>query len=234
MIEVTIWAAVFAGLLSFVSPCVLSMVPTYLAAMSGNKTRRSMLFNALTFVFGFSIIFVALGALAGFFSFYAIREFSWIMQAAGFIVVVFGLQMILVSLDVGWAKKAFSFLYREKRLQVKKGRNSPVRFGLLGMAFGFGWTPCIGPILGGILALAYSEQTATRGAFLLFFYSMGLGIPFLLSAFFAGSITNKIRKIGGLYKIIEIVSGLMLITLGILIATDNLVLLNAWFYKLVS
>lgn len=234
MIDVTIWAALIAGLISFISPCVLPMVPTYLAAMGSNRTLKGTLVNALVFVFGFSLVFVGLGALAGFFSFYALREVPWVMLIAGSVIILFGTQMILFALNIKWIQKVFGFLYREKRFQVKKGKNSPARFGLLGMAFGFGWTPCIGPILGAILALAYTSQTAIQGAGLLAIYSLGLGIPFLLSAVFAGTITKLIRKMGKLYTAIEIISGLMLITLGILIATNNIVLLNAWFYKLIT
>jgi cytochrome c-type biogenesis protein len=234
MIEVTVWAALLAGFISFISPCMLPVVPTYLAAMSQNKTRGAAFFSAMLFVFGFSAVFIGLGALAGFFSFYWAQEAPWIMQAAGVIVIIFGGQMLLTALDAKWARNVFSFLYRGKRFHVGTGNKSPIRFGLLGLAFGFGWTPCIGPILSAILALAYSSQTASQGAVLLAVYSFGLGVPFIISVFFIENITKLIRKMGNLYKAVEIVGGLMLIGLGILILTNSLIVLNAWFYSLFS
>jgi len=227
MSDVSLWAALFAGILSFFAPCIFPLVPAFLGFVAGSSgARKSALANASLFVAGFSLVFVILGAVAGFFGFYVLRDLPWLLTLSGIMVAVFGAQMILVALNVPWAIRMFAFLYRQKRWNVTN-QNRPRAWSLVvGASFGFGWTPCIGPILGGILALAYTNQTALEGAILLAVYSAGLGIPFILSAVFVDRLQGVIRRMGRVYLAVEIVSGVLLIALGLLIITGNLVLLN--------
>ncbi|MEX2145254.1 MAG: cytochrome c biogenesis protein CcdA [Candidatus Spechtbacterales bacterium] len=231
MNDVSIWAAFLGGVLSFFAPCIFPLVPAYLGFVAGTSgARKIALINALLFVVGFSSVFVALGAASGFLGFYVLRHFPWIITVSGAVVVVFGLWIILMALDVPWSRvRLFTFMYRQKRWNVT-GQNKPLAWSfVIGASFGFGWTPCIGPILGGILALAYSNQTALEGAALLAVYSAGLGIPFIFSALFVNRLQGLIRKMGKVYLAIEIASGLLLVALGLLIVTDKLVLLNYFF-----
>jgi len=230
MNEVSVLTVFLAGILSFFAPCIFPLIPAFLGFVAGSSgARRSALMNALLFVAGFSFVFIVLGAFAGFMGFYVLRELPWLLTLAGVIVVVFGIQMILVALDISWAQRLFAFLYRQKRWSTT-GRNKPRIWSfVVGISFGFGWTPCIGPILGGILALAYSNQTALEGAMLLAVYSAGLGIPFIISALFVNRLQGVIRRMGRAYLAVEIIAGSLLIALGLLIITGNLVLLNYLF-----
>ncbi|MEX0870044.1 MAG: cytochrome c biogenesis CcdA family protein [Candidatus Spechtbacterales bacterium] len=234
--DVTIWLAFFAGVISFFSPCILPVLPVYLGFLTGNNKgeeaslKRTIAGTGL-FVAGFTTVFVALGALAGFFGFFILRELPWLMTVAGIVVVVFGVQMILVALRVSWAEKMFSFLQRTKHFEVRSEAGGGLRSYLMGLAFGFGWTPCIGLVLGGILALAYSSQTAAQGAFLLAVYSLGLGVPFVVAGLFADRVQVFTRKFKKFYTAVQVLSGILLVVFGILIASNNLVWLNAWFYR---
>jgi len=184
--DVTIFYALIAGLVSFLSPCVLPLVPPYLVFLAGTslerlaeaeperRVRRAAVLGATLFVAGFSTVFVALGASASAVG-ALIRFYSnELAIVAGIAIIVMGLHFLGIT--------PIRFLYRQARLDVQK----PVGLWgayVMGLAFAFGWTPCIGPILAVILAIAASEATVTKGAFLLFVYSLGLGIPFLAAAF---------------------------------------------------
>src|SRR3984885_2880362 len=182
--DVTLSAAAAAGLLSFLSPCVLPLVPPYLTFIAGTtiedvayervaRARRDVLLAAILFVLGFSTVFVALGATASVFGQVLRAHIATLSLIAGLAIILMGLHFLGVF--------RLGLLYREKRLEVAKPLGLWGAF-VMGLAFAFGWTPCIGPILAAILSIAASEQTALRGAALLAVYSIGLGLPFLLAA----------------------------------------------------
>ena len=226
MEQVTIFTALFAGFLSFVSPCVLPLIPAYLSFISGlsveelkSTTNRAEVWrrvslNSMAFILGFSVVFVALGASAS-----AIGQFLQankyvIEKVAGVVIVIFGIH--------------FTGLFRIKWLDYERKMNVQVRkvglFGafILGFAFAFGWTPCIGPILGSILAIAATQETIWKGIGLLFVYSMGLGIPFFLSGLFMNLFFSAFQRAMKYMRIIEIVAGVFLIIVGVLVFTGKL------------
>ena len=226
--EVTLLAAFAAGILSFVSPCVLPLIPGYISFISGltleemqgdgsaATSRRHVLIASIAFVLGFTVVFVAAGASAT-----AIGKFLSqsliIKRIAGAILIVFGLHMMGVF--------RIPFLENEKRIHTQRKPAGPVGAFFVGTAFAFGWTPCIGPILGGILTIAASRESVGEGMQLLAVYSLGLGVPFLLTSvainqFFAA--TKRIRKH---YHKIELISGALLIVVGLLIFFDQFTLI---------
>ena len=222
-----LFIALSAGLISFLSPCVLPLIPGYVSYISGSslnellESKKTNIFPIILFSLGFSIVFISFGATATFLG-SLVLDYSYELRIiAGTFIIIFSLQIIgLINIK---------FLNYEKRVH---SNITPSNFGsiLIGMAFGFGWTPCIGPILGSILALAAVEDNINKGVLLLFFYSLGLAIPFVLSGYliqrfmiFSKNLKNKmqlISKIGG---------GLLLIT-GILMITNQLQALG--FYLL--
>jgi cytochrome c-type biogenesis protein len=221
--EVTFGAAFLAGILSFVSPCVLPLVPAYLANLAGStaiesETRRSRwpaFFHSLCFVLGFTIIFVGLGASVGLLGTVITAQANILRYVAGSAIVLMGL-FIILSLKIPW-------LNYEKRLHFNTARNPGyLRSVLIGAAFALGWTPCVGPVLGSILALAWSAHDVWLGAQLLIVYSMGMGIPFIIIGLAWGAVMPLWKTINKHLGIISIVSGALLIILGILILTDNL------------
>lgn len=221
--EITFGAAFLAGILSFVSPCVLPLVPAYLANLAGStaieaKTRTSRwpaFFHSLCFVLGFTIIFVGLGASVGLVGTVVTAQANILRYVAGAVVTLMGI-FIILALKIPW-------LNYEKRLHFKAPRNPGYfRSIIMGAAFALGWTPCVGPVLGGILALAWSQQDVILGAQLLIIYSLGMGIPFIIIGLAWGSIMPFWKTINKHLGIISIVSGALLIILGILILTNNL------------
>jgi len=226
MEEIPFLVAFGAGLLSFLSPCVLPLVPVYLASLAGpeifdaNVTRRRLpiFFHSLSFVIGFSIVFTILGAGAGLAGFAISAHLVLIRQIAGSLLIAFGLFM-LAALKVPW-------LNFEKRLTPSRGATtSYLRSFLTGGIFSLAWTPCVGPILGGILTLALGSETAWQGAYLLAIYSLGLGLPFLIIGIAFDSITPLLKRIHRYSTAIYIFSGVLLIAVGILVLTNRLV----WF-----
>ncbi len=232
--DVTLPAAAFAGVLSFLSPCVLPLVPPYLTYIAGTTieelseegvtgARRDVALSAILFVAGFSTVFVALGATASLFG-QIIRAYLDVLTwVAGAGIIIMGLHFM--------GAFRLGFLYREKRMQVEK----PVGiFGayLMGLAFAFGWTPCIGPILAAILAVAGSEDTVSRGMVLLGAYSAGLGVPFLIAALaiepFMAFIARFKRHFGVLEKI---VGGLLVLT-GIGFLTGAMQSMSFWLIEM--
>ena len=232
MENVTLLAAFVAGILSFISPCVLPLIPGYLSFVSGvtldemrgtgsgtatstagGTARRRAVIMSLAFVLGFSLVFVALGASASAVGAVLMEHLSLLGKIAGVVIILFGLHMMGV-LRIGW-------LYSEKRMQTS---GKPAGFFgamLVGIAFAFGWTPCIGPILAAILASAATQESVGEGVKLLAVYSAGLGVPFIATAlainkFFAAS--ARIRKH---YHMIEVVSGVLLVMVGVLIFTNR-------------
>jgi len=217
MADISIFAAFFAGVISFVSPCVLPLVPAYLSYITGisvselteKKDNYIRLFlTSLTFVIGFSLVFILLGASATFISTFLVKNIDIISKMAGGIIIIFGLHLTGII--------RIKYLLYEKKVTGSKKSGFVGTF-LLGGAFAFGWTPCVGPILAGILALAATKTKIVEGILLLGFYSAGLGIPFILTAIAAGKFITVFDKIKKHFKIIEIISGVFLIIIGVLI-----------------
>lgn len=226
MEEISLLVAFSAGLLSFLAPCVLPLVPVYLASLVGpeifdakvTRKRMPIFLHSLSFVIGFSIVFTILGAGAGLAGFAISAHLVVIRQIAGSLLIVFGL-FILAALKVPW-------LNFEKRLTPSQSvATGYLRSFLTGGIFSLAWTPCVGPTLGGILTLALGSGTAWQGAYLLAVYSLGLGLPFLLIGVAFDSITPLLKHIHRYSAAIYVISGLLLIAVGILILTNRLV----WF-----
>jgi cytochrome c-type biogenesis protein len=230
MTQIPYIVAFSGGLLSFFSPCVLPLVPAYLANLAGVTaidpgTRKSYLpalFHSLSFVLGFSVIFIILGASVGLIG-TSITAYSVLLrQIAGGLIIAFGV-FLIAAFKLPW-------LNYEKRLKTTTSSNPGYLRSIgIGAAFALGWTPCIGPILGAILTLAWSSQTAAEGALLLTIYSLGLGIPFIILGLVWGAIMPWWKNINRHLSTISIVSGVLLIIVGILILTGNL----AWLGQFV-
>lgn len=236
--EVGLLAALTAGLISFISPCVLPVVPAYLSYISGlsvdemrglseaeaaghNADRRRRIFsNSLVFVLGFSTVFILLGASASVVGQF-LQQYSGILtKVAGAVIIVFGLNTLGVI--------RIPFLSYEKRFQANTKGASLVGSFVVGLAFAFGWTPCIGPILGAILGLASAAGTVWKGVLLLTAYSLGLGIPFLLAALSVDSFFKVSSGVKKKFKVVEIVSGLLMVSIGLLIFFNKLSFLSGW------
>jgi len=223
MEHVSLLVAFGAGLLSFLSPCVLPLVPVYLGTVCGpeilepgaDRKRLPLFFHSLSFVVGFSLVFIILGASVGLLGFTLNFNMALTQAIAGGLLIAFGLFM-LASLKIPW-------LNYEKRLAPSVGTTtSYLRSLIIGAIFSLAWTPCVGPILGGILTLAWSSETAWQGAALLAVYSLGLGLPFLIIGAAFDSIRPLLRRIHRYSTWSYIISGLLLIAVGILILTGNL------------
>ena len=222
MPDYTLPVAFGAGILSFLSPCVLPLVPIYLAnlggavSLSGEVKRWVILAHAMCFVAGFSIIFIAVGASLGLIG--AVLPANVLRYVGGAVLIVFG-AFLLAAAWVPW-------LNYEMRLgRTLAGGTGYVRSGLLGAAFALGWTPCVGPILGGILTLAAASQTAWKGVYLLAIYSLGLGLPFIAVGLALGAALPVVRWLRRWSGVVSIVSGILLIIVGILMLTNTLLLL---------
>jgi len=220
-----------AGVLSFLSPCVLPLVPSYLSFVTGmsledlkeGTDRRATLVHSLLFVAGFSGIFLLLGASASFLGqFFRVYE-TWISRVGGAVIVVLGLHLA----------GAFRLtpLMREKRLHL---RDKPAGYlGTLGVgaAFGAGWTPCIGPVLGAILTFAASQDQFWQGVALLFVYSLGLAVPFLLASLALDAFLRVFARFRGLLPAVQILSGVLLVVLGLLLLTGTFGALTAYLAR---
>ncbi|MBC7542370.1 MAG: cytochrome c biogenesis protein CcdA [Candidatus Sericytochromatia bacterium] len=225
--------AFVAGLLSFLSPCVLPLIPGYLSFISGvsfeevsadtgaGAARIKVMGNALLFVLGFSIIFILLGATATTLGQYLNTKLDLLAKIAGAVIIVFGLHVMGVF--------TLTSLYREKRIHLQKKPLGVFGAVLAGMAFAFGWTPCIGPILAGILAYAATSDTLWQGVWLLSVYSMGLAIPFLIAAWGLKYFYKAFDRIKRHMGLINKASGLLLILVGLLMVTNNLTWLASKF-----
>jgi cytochrome c-type biogenesis protein len=230
--QITLLAAFAAGFLSFVSPCVLPLIPGYISFVSGvsveemradvapTTSRLQVFLTSLAFVLGFSIVFVLLGASATAIGKFLFARLPLLSKIAGVILVVFGLHTMGVF--------RLSFLESEKRMHSQRKPAGPLGAVLVGVAFAFGWTPCIGPILGGILAIAGSKNSVTEGVTLLAVYSMGLGIPFLLTSLAINQFFGAAKRIRRYYHAVELVSGALLIVIGLLIMTGQLTIITRY------
>ncbi|PNT90401.1 cytochrome c biogenesis CcdA family protein [Clostridium thermosuccinogenes] len=211
------------GVLTFISPCILPMLPiyfSYLAGTSGNdKTQNAagksnLLTNSFAFVLGFTLVFVALGATVTTLGHFLINNRSLLQKISGLIMMVFGLSFMGIL--------NLKFLNMEKRLDFKFEKLRFFSSILFGMVFGFGWTPCLGTFLGSALALASSSKTITQGVLLLLVYSIGLGIPFILTSVLFEKVKGAFKLIQKHSRTISIVSGILLVIAGILVFTDSL------------
>jgi cytochrome c-type biogenesis protein len=219
--QISIPVAFGAGLLSFLSPCVLPMVPVYLGSICGARVynaesagmRLPLLLHSFSFVLGFSVVFVALGVIAGLAGF-AIDP-TILNRIAGSLLIASGL-FILTALKVPWLN------YEKRVTPTLKSTTSYFRSFFIGVAFSLGWTACVGPILAGIMALAAVRATAWHGAYLLAIYSLGLGIPFLIIGAAFDSMLPLVRRVNRYSHAIHIVSGSLLISVGVLILTNNI------------
>ena len=219
-----------AGLLSFLSPCVLPLVPSYLGFITGMSlddmphARRTALVHTLLFVAGFTLIFLALGATATVFGRFLSAQRVWIGRIGGVLVIVFGLYL-LGAIRVG----AFS---QERRLHLADKPLGYLGTVAVGVAFGAGWTPCLGPILGGILTYTMSEASLAHGLALLFAYSMGLAIPFVLASLALGKFFALFDWFRKHLMLVNRVAGTMLVAVGLLLVTDRFTLLASALTKL--
>ena len=233
MESVSLLAAFGAGFLSFVSPCVLPVVPGYLSFVSGASVdemgsgtsgrRWAIMADIIAFVLGFSVVFVILGASATALGGFLLSKLSLLGKIAGVLVILLGLHMIGVF--------RLGFLYREKRIQAENKRLGVLGSFLIGMAFAFGWSPCIGPILGGILAYASTQETVGQGMLLLGVYSLGLGLPFIIAGLSIDAFFRVTKRFKRHFRAIEVTSGALLIVIGVLIFTNQLTVISGWMVR---
>ena len=222
--------AFVGGLLSFLSPCVLPLVPSYLGFVTGftldemSHRRRLAMIHALLFVAGFSLVFILLGASATALG-TALRFYKdWIQRIGGVLIIAFGLYCLGVV--------RLGFLGQEKRMHLEHKPVGYLGSVLVGMAFAAGWSPCIGPILGGILSLAATEADLSRGLLLLLAYSAGLAVPFLVAAWAVESFLDWFQKFRRHLGLVQRVSGALLVAVGLLILTGQFTRLAAWLQAL--
>lgn len=233
-------SAFIAGLLTFLAPCTLPMVPAYLGFISGvslsdlqdparsRGARRKILLNGILYTLGFSIVFILFGTLFGLGGGALIKYRHVMQQVGGVLVMIFGLYMLKVIRLPG-----YSFLESERRFPLAKilKPGKTLNSFLFGAVFAFGWSPCIGPILGSILTLAASSATVGQGAFLLAIFSLGLSIPFLLIAVGIGSASHILNKLSKIMEGISMIGGVFLIILGFLMVTNLMGVWVGFFYK---
>ena len=224
-------AAFFAGLISFLSPCVLPLVPGYLSMISGagleelkapqSRLMRRVMVNSVAFILGFSVVVIALGAAA--------TEIGQVLgvykhtlaRIAGVVIILFGLHLTGIF--------RIKALYMDARLHNLKGGSTPVGAFIIGFAFAFGWTPCLGPVLSGILALAAEQNTLGKGITLLAVYSSGLAVPFLLTSLGIERFLKFYSRFRSHMHALEVASGVLLIALGILLLIGKFTLISSWF-----
>ncbi len=232
--------AFVAGILTFLAPCTLPLVPGYLGFISGVSTndlqdpsksklaRRKIFLNGVLYVVGFSLVFIVLGSLFGLGGAALIKYRLWLSRIGGVFVIFFGLFMIGIL--------KLPFLNVEKHVNsikfLKPG--NPVSSLIFGAAFAFGWTPCVGPILGSILTLAASSATIGQGAFLLAVFSLGLAVPFLIIAASISSASAYLAKLSKYLNVISVIGGILLIFLGVLLLTNKLGVWIAYFYQILN
>jgi len=221
------------GLVSFLSPCVLPLVPGYLSIISGYSLdqlkgggqdaslKRTVVLNSIMFIVGFSITFIALGASATTIGQLLLARKQILDKIAGIVIIVFGLHVLGIF--------KISALYQDKRFHDVQKPRSAWGVLLFGLVFAFGWTPCIGPILAGILGIAASQETVAQGILLLAIYSLGLGVPFLLTSLGLNQFLAFYGRFKRHFRALEIVSGVMVVAIGLMIVTGSLTRLSSTF-----
>lgn len=232
--NITLAAAFLAGLLSFISPCVLPLIPVYLGYLSGSTMvgdqpppRRLVFTHALLFVFGFTFVFVVLFGLPVGFLGGALGKFSeYLVWVGGLLLIVFGLHtMGLITIPIFNLQKKMEYGHDQAP--------GYARSAIIGMTFAAGWTPCIGPLLGAILTLAIQGQNVGLSMFYLFVYSMGLAIPFLVTAWMLTAATSRLKLLNRHMQLIERVSGAFILIIGVLLLTGTFTVLNSFFNRFV-
>ena len=238
MENVSLVTAFLAGIISFISPCVLPIVPGYISFVSGvslqdlesnremdEERRRRLLrqvgLNSVLFVLGFSVVFVVMGASATYIGNWFAANRTVLARLAGAVIILFGLHTMGLT-PIKW-------LNYEKRFQTQK---KPMGFAgsfVIGLAFAFGWSPCIGPILAGVLALAATQDTVAQGVGLLVAYSLGLGVPFIATGLATNHFLNLFGHVKKHMRYVEITAGMLLVVVGVLVATDKLQALSRYF-----
>lgn len=223
-------AAFFAGLISFLSPCVLPLVPGYVSLISGvgvdelktsdGQLRRRVMLNSLGFILGFSVVFITLGAISTEIGQVAARYKHTLSIVAGVVIIVFGLHLTGIF--------KIKALYADTRMHNLKGGSTPIGAFVIGFAFAFGWTPCLGPILTVILTLAAGENTLAKGILLLAVYSLGLAVPFLLTSLGIERFLKFYSRFRSHMHALEVASGGLLIALGILLVIGRFTLISNW------
>lgn len=238
--DITFWIAFTAGILSFFSPCVLPLIPSYLTYVTGlsfgqlqeqhpgARVRMLVLLHSLTFVAGFSLVFIALGALAGIASAsvqHHLREgLIWVQRLGGLLVFLFGVHMTGLF--------HFGVLLGEKRVHLHSKPSGYLGTLLVGIAFAAGWTPCIGPVLGTILMIAAGSGQALHGVVLLTVYSAGLGIPFLVSGLLFHGFLTAFQRFRKYIRLLEIATGVLLMIAGVLLFFGYFSTLSGYLYRL--
>ena len=220
-----------AGVLSFLSPCVLPLVPSYLSFVTGvsledmqdGVDRKATLIHSLLFASGFSIIFIVLGASASFLGVFLRHYEIWIARVGGLAIMVLGLHLTGIL--------RITALLKERRLHMADKPSGYLGSLGVGAAFGAGWTPCIGPVLGAILTLAGTQESVWSGVSLLTVYSMGLAIPFLLSAWALDSFLDTFSRFRRFLPVVEKASGILLIILGLLLLTGSFTILSTYLIR---
>jgi len=233
MEEISYSYVLLAGLLSFLSPCVLPIVPGYLCFIAGTSldkvlddssvVRVNIFKYALSFVIGFSTVFILLGASATILSSLLYEYINILRIVGGIIIIIFGIHFTQII--------QIPFLNSDTRFQLQNYRPGLVGSYIIGLSFAFGWTPCIGPILGSVLSIAASSETVSTGIILLMIYSAGLGIPFLFAAYGIGGFLKFLSKIRKYIRAIEIFTGVLLILFGFLILTNRVQEIAFFFIK---
>lgn len=228
MIELNIFVAFIGGLVSFFAPCVVSLLPTYIAYIFGiaSKDKTRILEASIFYLLGFSLIFVFLGAFAASIG-ALLRSFDfWFIRLGGIILILFGLETL------GLFHIPFPVLVKNPAMPFFVHGITALRSFFLGVVFSLFWTPCIGAILGSILILAGSTRDAFTGAFLLFVYSLGISLPFLLIAIFIARSKTLVTRLTRITSVVARITGIMLIVVGVLLLTDTFKYLNSWIFDI--
>jgi len=223
-------AAFFAGLISFLSPCVLPLVPGYVSMISGagvdelklaqGQLMRRVMVNSVGFILGFSIVFITLGAISTGIGQIAAQYKHTLSIVAGVVVIIFGLHLTGIF-QIKW-------LLQDTRLHSVKGNSTPIGAFVIGFAFAFGWTPCLGPILSAILLIASQEDKVGQGILLLAVYSLGLAVPFLLTSLLMERFLKFYSRFRSHMHALEVASGGLMIALGILLVIGRFTLISSW------
>jgi cytochrome c-type biogenesis protein len=229
--SVSFAVAFLAGLLSFLSPCVLPLVPSYLGFVTGMSldemteapSRKAVLVPALLFVSGFSLVFLIMGASATLLGQVLLRYQDWVARIGGILIIIFGLHLLGIL-------RIMPFL-RERRLQLSNKPAGILGAGIAGVVFGAGWTPCIGPVLGTLLTYASARAQLGTGMVLLASYSIGLALPFILAALATGKFISASRRMRRAIPVLEKVSGAILLIAGVLLVTGSFTALSAYFAR---
>ncbi|MDP8261710.1 MAG: cytochrome c biogenesis protein CcdA [Candidatus Ancaeobacter aquaticus] len=235
---VNIFIAFLAGLLSFLSPCILPLIPSYLFFITGlsvkqlseetqrAKVRTTALLNSVSFVLGFTLVFCALGATASFIG-QKLFEYQYIiMKVGGAFIILFGIHLTGIF--------SFGFLQKEKKVHVRSKKWGYLGSFIVGLAFGAGWTPCVGPILGSILVMAGTTGEMYKGVILLGFYSLGIGLPFIFATLAVNTFLGLLERFKKWIKVFSILSGVFLIIVGILLFTNQFTVLSNWLVQITT